>query len=245
MAVLAFASLMRFDHRALVGGGAVSPLLSAALFLLDWLAMCAAMMTLPALPMIAAVERLGQRSGRSGLPALTWLGLLGAWAAFGLALYAAAQALGASGSVRGFVAIHWRAAVGGFTVLSALYMWSPLALRCARGCRSPQSVIATSWTGSAKARRNALVIGLRYGANCVGCCWPQMALLSVLGLHSPAIMLLASGAMAAQKSAAFGQWVHHALALALLALGLAIALGGLDFPLHGAIWQMIAAWCAV
>ncbi len=243
VATLAFASFVVFDRHALVGADSASLLVRIGLFQLDWLVMCLAMMTPAALSMIVAVEKLGQRSRTAGLPALTWLGFLTVWSAFGLALFAFAVMLGTLPSASLWIVIYWRAILGWLILFAGLYQISPLAMQCAKGCRSPQSFIATHWSGRRAAHRDAWTIGLHFGISCVGCCWPQMVLLSLLGLHSPGWMLLATATMAAQKSNLIGNATQYALAVTLVVCGIAVWTGLLDFQLHGAIWQAISHWC--
>jgi predicted metal-binding membrane protein len=68
---------------------------------------------------------------------------------------------------------------GGLLVLAGLFQWTPLKQRCLAGCRTPIGFLATEWRAGPE---GALVMGLRHGAYCLGCCWAIMTLLFVFGV---------------------------------------------------------------
>jgi len=63
--------------------------------------------------------------------------------------------------------------------LAGLYQLSPLKSACLAHCRGPAEFLAHHWRPG---RIGALMIGVRHGAYCVGCCWMLMALLFVGGV---------------------------------------------------------------
>jgi predicted metal-binding membrane protein len=70
--------------------------------------------------------------------------------------------------------------LGGIVLIAAgAYQWLPFKQRCLLHCRSPLGFFATEWR---EGSRGALVMGLRHGSYCVGCCWLLMALLFVAGV---------------------------------------------------------------
>ena len=70
-----------------------------------------------------------------------------------------------------------------------LFQFMPLKDACLAKCRSPMGFIMTEWR---EGTWGALVMGLRHGAFCTGCCWALMALLFVGGVMN----LLWVGALA-------------------------------------------------
>ena len=62
---------------------------------------------------------------------------------------------------------------------AGIYQWTPLKKACLANCRTPLGFLMTEWREGA---RGALVMGLRHGAYCTGCCWALMALLFVGGV---------------------------------------------------------------
>jgi predicted metal-binding membrane protein len=70
--------------------------------------------------------------------------------------------------------------LGGIILLVAgLLQWTPLKYACLTHCRSPLSFLMTDWR---EGYRGALIMGLRHGSYCTGCCWFLMALLFVAGV---------------------------------------------------------------
>ena len=64
-------------------------------------------------------------------------------------------------------------------LLAGIYQFSPLKQVCLARCRSPIGFLLGEWRPGA---RGALVMGLRHGLFCLGCCWALMALLFVGGV---------------------------------------------------------------
>jgi predicted metal-binding membrane protein len=57
---------------------------------------------------------------------------------------------------------------------AGLYQFSPLKERCLNYCRSPDGFILSEWRDGAA---GAVIMGLRHGLFCMGCCAALMALL--------------------------------------------------------------------
>jgi predicted metal-binding membrane protein len=70
--------------------------------------------------------------------------------------------------------------LGGILLLAAgVFQWTPLKYTCLKHCRSPMGFLMTDWREGA---RGALMMGLKHGSYCTGCCWFLMALLFVAGV---------------------------------------------------------------
>ena len=67
--------------------------------------------------------------------------------------------------------------------------------------------------------RGAIVMGLRHGGFCLGCCWALMALLFVGGVMNLAWIAALSIAVAIEKLAPHGEKVALALGVGLIAAG--------------------------
>lgn len=63
---------------------------------------------------------------------------------------------------------------GAALLMAGLYQFTPLKIACLRGCRSPLSFIIAEWRDG---HIGALLMGVRHGAICVGCCWATMSLM--------------------------------------------------------------------
>ena len=70
--------------------------------------------------------------------------------------------------------------LGGVILIAAgVFQFTPLKYACLSHCRTPLGYFMTEWR---EGRWGALVMGIRHGAYCVGCCWLMMALLFVAGV---------------------------------------------------------------
>jgi predicted metal-binding membrane protein len=113
--------------------------------------------------------------------------------------------------------------VGGGT-----YLLSPLAQSCAKACRSPLGFFARQG-GKRSEPEVALRVGLAYGANCLGCCWPLMGMMALFALHDLGWMLAGTLFMALQKSAHIPLVLTKLTGFVFLALAGAIATGHAAF----------------
>jgi predicted metal-binding membrane protein len=68
---------------------------------------------------------------------------------------------------------------GALLMAAGLYQMTPLKYACLARCQTPLGFLVTEWR---EGRRGALVMGLRHGAHCAGCCWLLMALLFAAGV---------------------------------------------------------------
>ena len=68
---------------------------------------------------------------------------------------------------------------GALLISAGIFQWTSLKSACLSHCRSPLAFIMTDWR---EGRTGALVMGLKHGAYCTGCCWILMALLFVAGV---------------------------------------------------------------
>jgi predicted metal-binding membrane protein len=136
----------------------------AALVLAMWVVMMVAMM-LPS----AAAAILGAAS-----PLAFAAAYLAIWTGFSLAATFAQFALDRSELLSGAMALRGDFAAGLVILAVGLYQFTPLKHSCLRRCASPSRGEGTA--------TQSLLEGLRYGANCLGCCWALMTLLFVAGL---------------------------------------------------------------
>jgi predicted metal-binding membrane protein len=216
-----------------------------ALFMLDWVTMCAAMMLPTAVPLVRAVARLAVGPGEAiRLAGAAALGFLGIWAAFGAGLRLLADLIAQTPALARPIEAHGALAFGLVLAACGAASLTPVALKCASACRAPRSFIATRWHGAPEGRMGAsLAIGAAYGRSCFGCCWPQMLALSVIGMGNPALMLIAALAMLMQKQPRFGPLVQRVLALGLVLWGTLAMAGSLPVITDSWLWRTGAALC--
>ncbi len=188
---------------------------------LMWALMSLGMMLPTAVPMIRTHLDLSHaRPNR----ALLRLGFVGGyaliWLAFALLAAFAQQWLYQMGWVDA-AGVSFRSVLTfALLLLAGAYQFSPLKQACVRECRSPMAFFMTQWRDGVS---GALLMGLRHGAACLGCCWALMLLGFVGGTMNLAWMGLAMILMALEKLPHIGARVSTALGLVLLALAFAYA----------------------
>jgi predicted metal-binding membrane protein len=92
-----------------------------------------------------------------------------------------------------------------------------------RGTSTPLGFVSEHWRGRAEAR-NAFRLGLHHGLYCIGCCWPIMPLMFVVGTGSVGWMLALGATMAIEKNAPWGRVLSAPLGVALITLaGIVVA----------------------
>jgi predicted metal-binding membrane protein len=202
----------------------------AAAYVAAWSVMMAAMMLPSAMPMIglyAATQRsvpspFARTVSVAGFAA-TYLTL---WAASGLPIYVASLALMA---VRPAVLAYITA---GVLVVAGLFQFSRLKQVCLRHCRSPLGFLMGHWRAG---WRGGLAMGWAHAWYCLGCCWALMVVLVVAGAMGLPWVLLIACVVAAEKLMPGGEWIARAIGVALVALGVAVAVHpGLATALRGA-----------
>jgi predicted metal-binding membrane protein len=187
-------------------------------YVVAWAVMMAAMMLPSATPMIAlyaATQRNGTRAGAQAAAvggfALMYLVL---WAATGLPIYLASLALMA-------VAPDTLAYVtAGVLVTAGAFQLSPLKQVCLRHCRSPLGFLMGHWRVG---WRGGLALGWAHACYCLGCCWALMVVLVVAGAMGLPWVLVIACVVAAEKLVRGGEWIARASGVALVLLGLAVA----------------------
>lgn len=185
-----------------------------------WVVMMVAMMLPSAAPMLllfATVQRKRRAEGQPATPvAIFAAGYLLVWSGFSL-LAAVLQGL----LVRSMLLSSGRATTsallgGGVLVLAGLYQLTPLKNACLVQCQSPLGFLLTRWRDGAA---GALVMGLRHGGYCVGCCWALMTLLFVGGVMSLAWVAALAVFVLAEKAVARGPWLSRVSGVGLIGWG--------------------------
>ena len=197
--------------------------MSAALFLLIWVAMMVAIMFPTASPMMLMFARISAGKRRQGGPFVpTWVFIssyLILWSALGILAYA-----GAVGAERLADRSMWlmnnAARIGGVVLVAAgLYQLTPLKAICLSKCRSPMAFIMTSWRdGSGGAFR----MGIEHGLYCAGCCWLLFVILFPLGMLNVAALAVITALIFAEKSLPFGRQVSWVAGAALMVYGVLV-----------------------
>lgn len=185
-----------------------------------WMIMSAAMMAPTALPALATYDDLiasgaGTRRGFAELVGgylVIWLGFSLLAAGTQLALFQAGLISSVGQSLSSWLS-------GGLLVGAGLYQFSSLKESCLSKCRHPMSFYMQYWC---EGRWNAVSLGLRLGAVCLGCCWALMLLGFVGGVMNIAFMGLATFIMIFEKLPDLGRYITKPLGWGLTILGLAV-----------------------
>jgi len=153
-----------------------------ALLFVMWVVMMVAMMVPTAAPMLllfATINRRSRAQQRPFVPTTVFLsGYLLVWAGFSAVISVVQWGLHAAALLSPMM-VSTSPVFGGLLLLVAgVCQWTPLKYTCLRHCRSPLGFLTTEWR---EGTRGALIMGLRHGAYCVGCCWVIMGLLFVAG----------------------------------------------------------------
>jgi len=148
-----------------------------------WAVMMVAMMTPSAAPMILTCAALNRRRRAPQGPlvptAVFVLGYLIVWGGFSAVATLAQWGLHTAALLSPMIVVT-SPVVGGLLLIAAgIFQWTPLKSTCLSQCRSPLGFLMTEWREGAW---GALVMGLRHGSYCVGCCGVLMALLFVAGV---------------------------------------------------------------
>jgi predicted metal-binding membrane protein len=198
---------------------AMSPSVADGLaYVTAWAAMMTAMMLPSALPMISLYAATQRNAASAALKAIRVamfaLMYLGLWALTGIPIYFASIVLGGvSAGVLAYV-------VAGALVLAGVFQLSPLKQVCLRHCRSPLGFLFGHWR---EGWQGGLAMGRAHALYCLGCCWALMVVLVVAGAMGLPWVLLIAAVVAAEKLLPRGEWIARTTGVALVLLGIAVA----------------------
>jgi len=195
------------------GSGMGGPATGLLPFTFAWAVMMAAMMLPTAAPAAALYVR-SVAGSRLRLGAFT-AGYLGVWAATALPAYLVVN-LGSEVAMKFGVGRLLAAAA---FLLVAAYQLSPLKAHCLARCRSPLSLFL-EYAGYHGAVRD-LRAGAHNGAYCLGCCWPLMLLLPVVGMMNLLVVVVLATFVVAEKNFAHDQTLSRLGAATAAALAVA------------------------
>jgi predicted metal-binding membrane protein len=178
---------------------------SGARFVAMWLAMMAAMMLAPLLPMLASFRR-------NQLATLAGAAYFSVWALFGAAVYTLGSAIARTEvrwpALARLVPLAMGAAlcVAGAVQLSA---WKARLLAVCRGCGAPATETATA----------AVLHGVRFGVNCSLCCLGLMTVLLAGGMMNVAVVAAVAVAITVERLGPWPEPLARAIGVLVLAMG--------------------------
>ena len=185
-----------------------------------WAVMMVAMMLPSATPLVLLFATIARRRRERRSPAAPTgalaAGYLLAWTAFSAAAALAQWGLHHAALLSPSMASASPVLGGVLLVAAGVYQWTPLKGRCLAECRSPLGFLSREWREGVG---GALVMGVRHGAFCVGCCWLLMALLFVAGVMNLLWVAALAAFVLLEKVAPLGGWLGRAAGVALAAWG--------------------------
>ena len=112
---------------------------------------------------------------------------------------------------------------GFLLVISALYQFSSLKIKCLRYCESPLAFFTKRWKGGGVI--DTLKMGTYHGLYCLGCCWPYFLLMVALGWMNLSWMALFAGIVFGEKIWSKGIWISRFAGIAFAIVGILTILG--------------------
>jgi predicted metal-binding membrane protein len=193
-----------------------------------WAVMMIGMMTPSASPMVLLFTRIQNGRHAQGQPmvasGLFLLGYLGAWTGFSLVVTLIQWGMHAAMLISPAM-VGTSPLLGGVVLVTAgIYQWTPAKHACLSRCRSPLGFLLSEWRDGAM---GAVVMGLRHGAYCTGCCWLLMLVLFVVGVMNLMWITLLTMLVLLEKTLRWGLWVSRIAGLALIVWGGWMARGAL------------------
>jgi predicted metal-binding membrane protein len=187
-----------------------------------WTVMMVGMMTPSAAPMILMYDRLGRQTEAQGTPlvATVWFGAgyFLVWAAFSLLATLMQWALEQSALLDSEMAGTSNVLGGIVFVAAGSYQWTRLKNIWLDQCRMPFAFLIRHG-GFRHDAAGSVMLGLRHGAYCVGCCWALMALLFVGGVMNLPWVLLLALLVLLEKVTSFGRHIAHLAGVVFVAGG--------------------------
>ncbi|HEV7911209.1 MAG TPA: DUF2182 domain-containing protein [Methylocella sp.] len=193
-----------------------------------WVVMMVGMMTPSAAPMILIYARVGRQASARGKPfaATGWFatGYLLTWVGFALVATAAQWALDRTALLDPKMASANQVFGGIVLIAAGVYQWTPLKDICLAQCQSPLLFIQREG-GFRRDPSGSLLLGLRHGAYCIGCCWVLMALLFVGGVMNVLWIATISAFVLIEKIVPVGRLISRIAGAGFVAAGTWLVVG--------------------
>jgi predicted metal-binding membrane protein len=187
-----------------------------------WAVMMVGMMTPSAVPMFLMYARVGRQAEGHGRPlaATAWFatGYFLVWAAFALLVTLAQWAFERAALLDFKMASTSTVVAGLLFVAAGSYQWTKLKDICLAECQAPFAFLIRHG-GFRHDVAGCVMLGLRYGAYCVGCCWVLMPLLFVGGAMNVLWIVLVALLVLLEKVSSFGRQIALIAGVILVAAG--------------------------
>lgn len=203
-------------------GQAWTPLEIGLIFAM-WTIMMAAMMLPASFPMVAAFANINHRRRQRDAPyvatAVFVCGYLVAWTGYCALATSVQWGLQSRGLLSPMMEATSPALTAALFLLAGLYQLSPLKDACLARCRSPAGFILAYWRDGVP---GAVLMGLRHGAYCIGCCAGLMLLLFAVAVMDLRWVVALAVLVTAEKLLPRPELWRRAIAVVLVLIGLAL-----------------------
>lgn len=185
-----------------------------------WTVMMIAMMTPSASPMVLTYMKINRQQGNKLKPvwgtAVFFFGYLLIWTLFSAVATVAQGGLHAATLLSPMMETTSPIWGGIILIAAGVFQFTPLKQACLSHCRTPLGYFMTEWR---EGNWGALVMGVRHGAFCVGCCWLIMALLFVAGVMNLFWIAIIAAYVLAEKLLPSGHKLSHVIGVLLMGWG--------------------------
>ncbi len=189
--------------------------------LLMWVIMMGAMMLPTVAPMVDAFATINQRRRAREAPYVATGYFIGgyllAWSAYSLLATLAHWGLERAGLLDTMMRSTSLGLSGALFLAAGLYQWTPLKEVCLTRCRSPIGFVLSEWRDGAL---GAIVMGVRHGGYCVGCCAVLMALLFAVAVMNLLWVAALTVLVMIEKMLPGAALWRHTIGIALSATGI-------------------------
>ena len=190
-----------------------------------WSAMTLAMMLPSAAPMILTYAEIAETAARKGEPIVSPLfiaaGYASVWLGFSAGATVAQLALARAVLLNTGITSAGGLFSAAIFIGAGLYQFSRLKHACLAHCRQPFQFFFVNW---ATTPRGVFRLGARQGFYCLGCCWAMMLVMFAVGVMNVVWMAGLAIVMTAEKLQS-GRRLTHAVGVALIAVGMVVAMG--------------------
>ncbi|MEN8172035.1 MAG: DUF2182 domain-containing protein [Chloroflexota bacterium] len=191
-----------------------------------WTVMMFAMMTPSAAPMVLMYSKINRQHKSELKPihgtAVFFLGYVLVWTAFSAAATLAQGGLHAATLLSPMMETTSPVLGGIILIAAGVFQFTPLKYACLSHCRTPLGFLMAEWR---EGKLGALVMGLRHGVFCVGCCWLIMALLFVAGVMNLIWIALIAAYVLVEKLLPGGHKVSWVIGVLMIGWGLWMIMG--------------------
>lgn len=186
-----------------------------------WSIMMIAMMlpsAMPVLPLVSDALRARRPAGANGIPAgLFAAGFLLIWVAWAWLAAGLQWTLQARLVLSPQLTVARLPLAAAFLILAGVYELTPVKHACLARCQSPLGFVLSRWRSGAW---GAARMGVRYGVDCVGCCWALMGVLFVVGVMNLVWVAALAIFVLLEKTALRGPWPGRVTGTVLIAWAL-------------------------